>query len=49
MKQLIKYILLYMVNDCNGVTLNTGRYKREFCPDHERLSKTAGPEPSGYC
>ena len=48
LKQLIKYIVLYMINDCNSVTLDTGRYhKSEFFLDHNRL-RQVGPESFDY-
>ena len=41
LKQLIKYIVLYVINVCNSVTLDMGRYnKKENFLVHHKLTKT---------
>ena len=41
-------IWFYKINDCNSVTLDTGRYhKSEFFLDHNRL-RQVGPESFDY-
>ena len=44
----MKYIVLYVISDCNSVSLDMGRYhKREFFLDHNRL-RQVGPESFDY-